>query len=364
MRILAYCTAALLLLSACGKSGGLKFEDAVTALPAFSDPLQITIALDPNDAALGGSCLAARLVKNGSMSLKPSVAGPPYWTVDLKTGGGNGNEIYIPVGSRKVRSISERRAWKEGAISYQAASVTYDVVNEGPLAPAGEAFGPFGIRLVFENDPALGQWVLSPQSRGLSTEIEQAAIETNIASNCDLNVLIAASTEAKRLAFDELEKVLADSRGIKRTSTPNIIESASIGRQLYLGTEHVNALVGLPITAVVPKARQLCDGLQAGGHSDWRLGSFADMRSVTNNQVHDTIRLPLDLPDRRIWGTFLGSFSGREQVYMPVSDAPSQNWGPFAGLAVGSGTRFSENDLVMGYHLQSAHFRLFCVRNV
>ena len=88
------------------------------------------------------------------------------------------------------------------------------------------------------------------------------------------------------------------------------------------------------------------------------------MRAVTDKQVHDILRIPTDLPDRRIWGTFLGSLKGTEQVYMPVADAPAQNWGPFAALAVGSGTRFSENDLVMGFNLQSAYFRMFCVRDI
>ena len=359
----AMVAASMLALAGCGPGGGLDVKAAAEALPVFADPLQITMVLNPDDPVLGGSCLAAHMVQSGALSLRPSVAGPPYWTIDAPNASTDGTVVYAPVGSRKIRSVSERRAWKEGATAFQAATIEYDIINSGPLASSNARFGPFILPFLFENHPAVNQWVLSPQSNVPSVETEVAAVEAAGAASCNLNVLSNAAIEAKRHAFDQMEKNLADTRGIKRTSTPNIVESSAIGRQLYLGTEHVNSLVGLPITAVVPKARELCSSLQAGGHNDWRLGTFADMRAVTDKQVHDILRIPTDLPDRRIWGTFLGSLAGTEQVYMPVADAPSQNWGPFAALAVGSGTRFSENDLVMGFNLQNAYFRLFCVRD-
>lgn len=351
------------LIASCGSGNGLDIKSVVESQPAFSGLVTSEALFGPNLPDLGGTCLAPAMFQYGKLRPVPDTsAGPAFWRPELAAGSFQPNVLRVPVGQRRVTKVSGQRKWKEGSTRYQAATVEYEIVDSGNLGRAGTTYGPFQMRLVFENSPAVDDWVISNQStQTVDPSAEQSVILG--ASDCNSGPLRAAADQARAAALDQIERDLAADRGVARTSVANIIESRTIGRQLYLGTQAIPSFLGISLKDVRPMGRQLCGELQAGGHNDWRLGTFADMRSVTDAQVHDVIRLPVDVPDQRIWKPFLSTLGLPTPVYMPVEDSPAQDWGPFSALAVGSGTRFSESNLVMSFQTRQATFRLFCVRD-
>lgn len=355
------------LAGACSGSSSTDIRQTVGSSEWFGRPLQIAVSVGGSDynitsgtiGSVPSKCIVSKLLENGHLKLEPDTSSSPWWSPSVTGAVGASGGFLFNVGQRNVTSITNEKRWKENSISYHAATLVYSIKDSGILNKIGATYGPFEARVVYENDPAVGEWRLQTAGGGVDESAELAAL-TSAAfpqHECNDDIIVSAVNSAKAAAFDQIDKSLSDQGVISKGAAPNTLVSKQSGLAYYLGYSNVPTLRGVNIRQIPIMAASMCQKIKVGPYRNWRLSTFDDLRKITSNGAHAASRLPIDVPDRRHWGEFSSNVPGIGAV-IPTADPPRQNYGaaspyqPFAGLNMTQSGEMREDELVEFFELR------------
>jgi len=286
----------------------LGFGGAISETVSLTHNLDANAQLPADDAA----SLIALLFAAKYINVVPNAGAAPYFFfggVGAHMVDANSNMV-IPLGTRQIVSRSNQKSWSEGAVKFFAETVTYTVQGaaDNPVLK-GESVGPYTMRLVLQNDPAVGQWQVNVD-RGTSfapdqdsKALLQKVLEIGAADLADLNTTIGKTRVG---VFDGIEKSLRDSGAIEKTADPGVVLSPNAKLAFYISpvdfSHHKLAEIG-PYCASV-----------AAGKYHWRWPVLNELRQVVGQDG-----FLIDTPDHRIWGQITTSIPQYMTYEVPLN---------------------------------------------
>jgi hypothetical protein len=256
------------------------------------------------------ACGLAQLVQTRRIRFVPTES-EPYFALASDNNPAGGGEIVLFSGRRRFASSSEEQSYSRNSNAYFAQTVTYFIKGEGSLLqPARpEGFGPFSIRLVYVNDPAVGQWRLesfTPLSGGEVQGSDRGAIQAILAQvsqrGCPTNAIAASAASARAEALNRIERRLAESGVLARDPTPNTVVSRRNRRIWNLASTDMRGRKWRDMFTI-------CGGINVAGGRNWRPASMADLRTIMTPTRNDRNEggVLIDTPDRRLFGNVTGA---------------------------------------------------------
>jgi hypothetical protein len=241
-------------------------------------------------------CELAHLVETGDLTPQPSTVDKNFWIYSGPSV--SGDQMIINLGARRVLKVYDKRNWKVEGVSFLSETVDYELPGSANPGAFHRSFGPFSVRLTFENDPRVGHWALdSSEAAGeLSQKGETDFIEKSILNgDADCAPYIQKMTDAIGAAlsqsYQQVEQQLASSGTIARGADPFVLVSEKAGKAFYVRP-------GNFANASFRMLMSYCSSLPTPHIQGWRLMSSQDLLSILVDG-----RLP-DRPDRALWGQY------------------------------------------------------------
>jgi hypothetical protein len=344
-----------LLAMALAGCSGAPFDEKRVFETTFSDPVTLSIPTDrPYVSASDGvntACIFAKLIQRQAINYLPEPSAAPWVRVGSDSLPIQGNQLQVFSGTRQfVRSVNSRRYSRDGN-DYYAATVTYYVTGPSPIPPPSpEGFGPFQARIVYVNDPAVGEWRIQDP---LNDDARTVVSRTLTQGDCPQDLVNAASARAYRQSMALITQQLAARGAIARTSDSDVLISTASNLAIFRGWMNENRLDGVSRDVLTQTGRDACSGLHRGPYR-WRLPTFQDLYGFTEPYVRGDYRKLLDAPDNSIWGNISEASEG--QYYVLESNLPPYN----LYEAIFRNRIFSSDTI----SFSQAHARLICVANL
>lgn len=245
-------------------------------------------------------CLINTLIDTGAVSVLPATSGPPWWQLTPKPDAAMAGGARADFGARKVKKIYNTKGWKDGPRAYFSESIDY--VVGGSKLFGGREFGPFTIRPVFVNDPAVGEWrldSLGTVSGNLNMSNPDGPEAAEIFSSfyrggCNQAPLSQRRLNAQQAAFDLVTENIKTTLAATPASRDVLVSKAN-NLAYYKGFAQGYPEMNLNM------ARSYCDGVRVKGFKAWRVASANDIGLLNAGG-----RL-LDAPDGRLWGEFVSN---------------------------------------------------------
>jgi hypothetical protein len=266
--------------------------------------------------ALSGSptetatCSLVALLNQKMATFEPNLAAAPYWLINIGSIPHDGNMMTLTLGRRKFMNATELMRYQRDGNDYFAETVHYTIVpDSGDLHLAsGIGYGPFTVRLIYINDPAVGHWDIDSSPYGqapFDPEAERAAVLAQLApAGCSSAPITMGIATARTHAFDQIEATLKNSGQIERGTRPDILVSRSGWHAFYTGYADGKKMEGTNWQTRLPTANALCQSISVGPYKNWRLPTPEEFQTATTSvQGSDSLRMFLDTPDRRLWGS-------------------------------------------------------------
>ena len=325
---------ALLALGSCQK---LFDKPDDTALLGFTKPVSLIVNLAFTEHSTGAvytediddPCLTGALVATGIANPTPTPDTAPYWNFSTPLPVSD-SKILVNIGMRKITSRTNIRTWKQDSSDFFGETIEYIIPGAAPIRPPNsEGFGPFSERVVFVNNPAVGEWKLltvapnSPDSDPPPSEgavIHRAMFPGGQCSK-EMIGLNTAIGNARLASMNALEKRLSDSGLMQRTAIPNVVLSRQYGKLYYVSPEPL-------APATVFGASETCANLTVANLS-WRIPNSAEINQIflPNSQIL------IDTPDHRIWPRLYGSNTSTDVHFVTFAI------NPFSGQTLEQGLR-------------------------
>lgn len=297
---------AALALGACGRT---PFDAAAMFEQQFGSSVIIRGSAATNDRD-PAACAVAQLVEAGRIRFVPATGGEPYFTLATSENSATGGDLVLFSGRRRLATSSEEQRYTRDASDYFAQTVTYFINDENallrPTNPQG--FGPFSMRLVYVNDPAVGQWRLAsytPISGGETPGSEQGAMQAilnDVAQRgCPVAAMTAAATAARAEALNRIERQMAES-GVLARGPGNALVSRVNRRIWHVASTDMRGRRWRDMFTI-------CNGINIAAGRNWRPASLEDLRTlVTPSRNNNGGGVLVDTPDRRFFGNVPGTF--------------------------------------------------------
>jgi hypothetical protein len=261
----------------------------------------------------GNQCLLVPMIDQGFVTVLPRQEGSPYWALATRALATDGPvTVVVPLGRRHLLGTSNETRFTRDGAQFFAETVSYTIVPDpgGLRAPSGDGYGPFSMRVVFVNDPAVGHWTLSSETaEDGQTQFDPdseiaAAIKQFAPTGCDPNTVAEKIRAARSQAFNQIEAALKASGQIERGPGGDVLVSTASHHAFYLGYANGEKLAGVPMGNWVAAASALCQTVPVKGFSNWRLPTPEEFQTATTQGVtRPDWRLFLDTPDRRLWAS-------------------------------------------------------------
>jgi hypothetical protein len=204
----------------------------------------------------------------------------------------------MPVGQRHITGRTEQRSWKENAIDHYAETITYTITTTPELQKAGLAvLGPFSIRMVMQNDPAVGHWQvqsdpLTGAMPGLASG-EEVAIQNQLTAfgSAHEGEMQAGIASAIAQAFNMKEAAMAAAGGLARDpKVPFVSFKRSANLAFYTKVQ--------PSQSMSPtQMLDYCRSLKTPGYGPWRMATIDDLKALLDQFPFGRL---VDLPDGRL----------------------------------------------------------------
>src|SRR5690349_4623020 len=178
----------LALLYSCGRYGAPVGEQQVLNAIGFTKPIVITLSLNsPSNGVLSfedsfdqsSLNVSAALLKAGYIKIVASPDSAPWYQVKT-TNDSDSNLLQFEVGNRVIQQTSDEKNWQDGSVQYYAETISYAVKMRGGLEQLLSGDADFHIRVVLENDPAVGHWQISERSDFASLTMDTQAVTTEL----------------------------------------------------------------------------------------------------------------------------------------------------------------------------------------
>jgi hypothetical protein len=231
-------------LAAC--SGGAPFDEKQMFERAFPDPVTLSIPTDrPYVSASDGintACIFAKLIQRQAISYLPEPSAAPWVRVGSDNLPIQGNQLQVFSGTRHFFRSENSRHYSRDGNDYYAATITYYVSGTSPLPPPSpQGFGPFQARIVYVNDPAVGEWrIQAPINDDARTVVSRALSN----GDCPQDLVNASSARAYRQAMATIAQQLAARGAIARTSDNDVLISTASNLAIFRGWINENRLDG------------------------------------------------------------------------------------------------------------------------
>jgi len=247
----------------------------------------------------------ALLLRADALRISPNINGSPWWTFNVASGTLADGVITVPAGRRAVAGHSEEQSWSEGAVHYYAETISYNVEPVGGFSLGHSAVGPFSIRLILKNDPAVGHWEATSNGAAGSrfAQSDAAALAAELSKPDDEAVgrLRTAISQARRSAFDAIEQNLKATGVIERDpNNPDVLVSRRLRTAYYTKSDSNSSIT-------LSKAAEACASLVARGYGSesgrWHLATSEEVKALLGVRPGGN-QLP-DAPDSRLWRNFI-----------------------------------------------------------
>ena len=303
------------LLTACTAGPpGLDDSAALEAL-GFNKPIDVTsrgegvelahaeIAASPN------ARLTALLVKIGIMNIIPNTNSAPWWISHTNSGELKDGTLTVDVAERHVTSRDGQQHWTDGSIKFYAETITYSIEPTNTFKGIGGLpISRRSIRLVFQNDPAVGAWQLSDRSQADNVSEDQSIVFSALVAQGSqyVDMLGQAEKTAAANAFNQIEQTLAARGTLARNSNEeNVLVSTSNGLAYYIKPNEFGQLEatqpGTVRVTTLQEVRSYCSGIQTAHHHAWRIPTADEMAAVILWRPGWDIGRFVDVPDGRLW---------------------------------------------------------------
>jgi hypothetical protein len=298
-------------LTACGPATPDVDETTFLEEIEFNEPIAISAAItgpfdDRGGLATGHDAHSMALfAKAGYVTLTPNPERAPWWNVSVNEGDLQRQRLSVFAAKRVVSGRSKEESWSEGKTDYYAQTIAYRFELEprirALLSPKTYQ-GTYSLRLVIKHDPALGRWVLAERGNDFNKRDQSALVNEIEAVGTDLMGYYAQTARAAQTAaFDAIEKNLANSGALARSSTdPFVLVSKNANLAYYTKPTTISA------DTTVGQLKNYCAALDAGGFSNWRIPQFPELAAAfvqTPSYYRGGIDYSFrDTPDGRLWG--------------------------------------------------------------
>ncbi|GAA0335568.1 hypothetical protein GCM10009087_52510 [Sphingomonas oligophenolica] len=323
--------ALLTVLAGCS-SNSPKEEDALLAgtgiRQAVDDRLFVGMGNPGFLAMPGDKEKLSALIQAGFISVVPVPDGAPWWRLQVQHANGPQSD-YLPfsLGARTIIGKHDQKSWSEGSVSYFAETVDYTLTLNPELKTSSTTLGPFSIRLVLVNQPAVGSWQIDSQSDLSSLQRDKAALESALEVGGSA-ALDAAISVASKQASDMLGQQIQRAAGLEAIDGQGIVRKPGARLAFYIPDNELSN------GTTFGMAKSTCNNVKAGG-LNWHLATATESPAVLSLNRGNLI---IDSPTSSIWkGRLAGvsvlivdsfGFIGRQQVEsnLPGSEPISTRW--------------------------------------
>lgn len=325
-RTMATCLAlsvSLFVLSACSK-GKPPIDDATAFNQYFADKhltMQFSAPsalnyLVSGQAAMGQnaeanrsqSCILQKLIVSKKVTFQPQPQLAPYWIMNVGGITHYGEVINLDFGTRTFISAKDGKRWADGPSEFYAETVEYAISGSSSLDKSYN-FGPFAMRVVFVNNPAVGSWQIQSatpdgsQIIGDSSEGEMTEMVKEMGLNdCDAAPVVNLINEAKAIALDAQATQVTQNSGISQVGSDAVWSSDSIGKKFALADA---SIVAKPGTDSLNQATSVCSKMKNLG-LNWAVPTIDQLNTLTDKSRRGGgLEELADTADHRFWSNLL-----------------------------------------------------------
>jgi hypothetical protein len=278
----------LVIMAACkpsGSSGGspgnaAPLVDDSQALQEIGFAAPILVSADTSLALDGqgnfitdqNTKLLDAFLKAGVLGIDANMNGNPWWTftrTNNPAASFNGGIVSVPVATRQISKRSDQKTWTEGSVNYFAETVTYTIAVASPYTGGKSiSLGPFSLRLVLVNDPAVGHWsTLQDPQRGTHFDTNDVSgVPAAITQGINIGDIVSAAQKAQQRTYQAIQDTyMADGRLEQNAKQPDVLVSQKLGMAYYARSNRTRPL---------PSIKQLSTAVRSTHRATGRGGSL------------------------------------------------------------------------------------------
>lgn len=277
----------------------------------FSAPSALHYLLT-KDAGLGGNidkyqreaCLLQRLILTKKVTFQPRPELSPFWILNVGSIKNYGEVVDIDFGARTFQSARDGKRWSDGPNEFYAESVLYTISGSESLDKPYD-FGPFTMRVVFINNPAVGRWQIqsaTPDDARITSgnndgEVAEAINEMGL-SECDPEPVKSAMNEAIAIALEAQASQVTETTGVSQDKIGAVWSSDSIGKKFALAD---NSIIAKPGIDSFTRAAAVCDGMKILGLK-WDVPTIPQLKTLLHQSRRGGgLEELADTADHRYW---------------------------------------------------------------